>query len=174
MHDYQDPDKFYTTVRTTYRDVVARAHEDGTDLKNATDEVAEIVAPLIKQGDLTVPLDDLIRHAVNDVDRVDGRRADTALRAIANGEEALDLSGDPALDVVVKLGNGRRKSLRYITQADLMLMDELRYANMRNAQDSYDRWRRTYEPWFRVLNRHATVETAHASGDLPDLEDPSE
>lgn len=170
-HEYSDPGEFYAEIRKAYREVVAECEDEGVDLKNATDAVADLVEPRIKDGSLTVPLDDLIRSAVKDVDRSDGSRADTALRAVARGEESIGLDNDPALDMVVTLGKGRRKSLRFVRQADLMLMDELRYSNLRNAQEAYDTWRQTYEPWFQVLGRQATVEFAMRSGDLPDFDE---
>lgn len=160
------------TVLRFYRAAVESAGDDGTTRKEALDAVVFLIMPMIAAGQVTVPIEDAIRAAVERADRIDGQRADDVLRSAARGEHSFGTDGDPILDVVVVLGEGRRKTWRHVTRHDLTEMDRLRYRNMRSAADAYDRWRRDFEPWLEVLLRHATLGEAVESGDLPPGDSP--
>lgn len=157
----------HDAVTRIYRAIVADAGTEGIARKEAMDELVAQVTPLVRSGVVEVDPDAAIRAEGAACDDADGRRADAVLRAAAEGEDALDLEGDPVLDLVTVLGDGMRKAWRHVTVADLREMDQVRYRNLRRASDAYDRWRREYEPWLEILTRHATLGEAVSAGDLP-------
>ncbi len=165
------PESLLHACTRIYRAVVADAGVDTISRKEALDELVTVVTPLVATGVVVVDADDAIRRVGMAVDDADGRRADAVLRAAARGEDNLDLEGDPVLDLVTVLGDGMRKAWRHVTAGDLREMDQVRYRNMRQSSDAYDRWRRDYEPWLAVLFRHPTLGDAVLAGDLPDTDE---
>lgn len=154
-------------ITRIYRAIVADAGADATELKLALDELVLQVRPRVEAGEIVLDIDDAIRAAGRAADKRDGNRVDGTLRAIARGEDSLEMDDDPLLDMVVTLGAGRRKIWRHVNQDDLREMDALRYQNLHAQQLAYKRWRDEYQPWIAVLFRHSTIGAAVEAGDLP-------
>lgn len=152
-------------VRQEWRDVIA-ASPDGTTLAEAREVASERLRDMVDRGELKIPVDSAILAALKDADKTDNRQADKMLGRVLNGEQALDMDGDSGLDVVVALGDGLRKTLRHINYHDLLLMDQLRYRNMRASVDAYDEWRSKYEAVMAPVMKHGSVGAAVASGEL--------
>lgn len=159
------------SIARIYRAIIADANTEGIDRKEALDELVLQIRPLVQSGDVALDLDEAIRAEGRRVDERDGGRVDGVLRAIARGDDALDLDDDPVLDLVVTLGAGRRKIWRHVNRDDLREMDSLRYQNLHAQQLAYKRWRDEYEAWVTVLFRHPTIGDAVLANDLPGCDD---
>ena len=154
--------EFLGRVADVYRTVVAESDPDeGTTKAEALAEAVLRLRDMVDAGDLHIPLDFALRRAVDRVDELDGRGADRSLARVMAGQLALDGTD---LDVVVILGEGRRKPLRHIGDADLRAMDATRYRNLRNAQEAYSQWRDVYEPALAAAAIHGTIGAAFDSG----------
>lgn len=131
-----------TTVSRIYREVVADSAAEGIDRQVAYDTAVARLVRMIRSGALDLPMDVAVRAALDRADDRDARRADSVLRRIAAGETSLLTEvGDPLLDVIVKLGGGRRKAWRDVTAEDLQVMTELRAKNARIVVESFSQWR---------------------------------
>lgn len=163
------PDDFYyewtDKVRAIWREVISEADPlAGTTKGEAREIASERIRALVDSGDLKIPVDTAINAAIEKADSEDGKATDRVLRAIVTGAAALDLDGDPILDFVVKLGAGKRKPWRNVNRDDLVEIEQARYRNLRNAQNSYDAFRTDYEPAFAALSRYETCAAAVAAG----------
>lgn len=158
---------FEEACRTEYRKAIRAAGPDGTSRKEAIDVVVALIRPRVSSGELAPDVDEAINRQCREQDHRDGTFTDAALQALMRGEATLGLDGDPALDVVVVLGAGARKVMRYITRTDLVDMDRERYRNLRAIQNSYDEWRHLFEAWFTELDRYPDVGSIHSAGVFP-------
>lgn len=165
-----DFESFEQAVETVYREVVAEAGEEPVKRQEAFDVAAERIGQLILDGVVTVPHDQAVRAALMSADERDGKAVDRVLSALSAGQESLGYDGDPFLDTVVVLGDGLRKSFRFVSLDDMAEMDRLRYQNLHRAQESYHRWREQYEGWSQCVRRHGTVGAAVAAGDVPEFD----
>ena len=155
---------FLFYVADVYRSVVAEADPDeGTTIAAAKVESVARLRDMVDGGDITIPLDFALRHAIDRVDERDGKAADKELKQALTGQGRLDLDGGH-LDTVVVLGNGRRKPLRNLREADVESMDQERYKNLRNAQNAYDDWRITYELARAAVRKYGSIGAAVAAG----------
>lgn len=152
-------------VLSIYRDVIGQCDPDeGTTKGEAKMIAARRVRDLVEAGELEVPVDLAISASIDRADSHDGGVADKVIARTMRGEDALGLEDDPNLDVVVVLGEGRRKPLRYVNRDDLLSMDALRYRNMRAAATAYDEWRETFEQALAAIIAHGTFGDAAESG----------
>lgn len=162
-------ESFEDAVASVYREVVAEGGDEPTKRMEAFDIAIERITQLVLDGIVGVPHDQAIRAALMAVDERDGASVDKILSSMAAGQDALDFDADPMLDRIAVLGNGLRKSFRFVTVGDLREMDALRYQNLRSAQEAYDRWRRQYDAWEPCVRRHNTIGAAVSVGDVPDF-----
>ncbi len=165
------PDDFYYEwdhrVTLEWRAVIREMEDvDGAAKQEAKPVAAGRLRALIDAGELKIPVDTAINSALEAADKRDTGSADRVIRRALNGEDALSLDGDPGLDVVVALGNGVRKSLGATTADDWLVMDSLKYANMRAAADAYDEWRPDFERVRAALMRYRTFGAAYAAGEF--------
>lgn len=154
-------------IARIYRAIIADGGTTHVDRKAALDELVLQVRPRVLAGDIDLDIDDAIRAAGRAADERDGNRVDGVLRAIAQGQDSLEIDDDPVMDLVVTLGGGRRKVWRFVNADDLREMDSLRFQNLHSQQLAYKRWRDEYEAWASVLLRHDTIGDAVLAGDLP-------
>lgn len=163
------PDDFYydwtVKTRAIWREVIAEADPtEGTTKAAAREIAAARIHDLIDSGDLKIPVDTAINAAIEKADTDDGKATDRVLRAVVEGTWSMEYEDDPILDYVVKLGAGRRKPWRHVTQADLIEVEQARYRNMHNAQTAYHDFRGYYDRAFLVLGQHSTFGDAAESG----------
>ncbi len=151
-------------IRDAYRAAVAAADPDsGTTLREVVETVKVDLAARIREGSLELDPDDYLPMLIRRVDERDGAMADAVLERHVFGQSALD-DDEATLDVVVTLGAGKRKLWRHVTADDLLAMDEIRYSNVRAAQDAYDRWRSTYSLARRAMAQYPTMGDAVTAG----------
>lgn len=136
-----------------YRRVVA-AQGSSAEHVNKLDMFA-IAADTIRQrihdGELDIPIEDAIHAALEKADSRDGQAADGILARIARGEVGLSMWPDPLLDVVVTLGQGRRKAWKHVTAEDLAAMADLRNQNTKAARRSERRFLKDVEAVYADL-----------------------
>lgn len=155
---------FSQTVNRIYQRQLSLFGSSGAQLRDVMDAARPEIRMLIDAGELSIDIDGVIDAELLSVDESNGKQADRVLAQLANGQEYLTIDADPMLDVVVTLGKGLRKQWRDITSADLVLMDELRYQNVRKQQDAYGNWRAVFAPVASILVRFATIGDAVAAG----------
>lgn len=160
-----DPDfdfEWEHAVADTYAQVVGEADEnEGIGRQDAMKIAAERLLQMVEDGDLKPDIDDVIKRALSTADKEHTGRADKLIRDTAQGKYKV-FEADKNLNTVVALGKGRRKLWRYVEESDLVLMDELRYANVRNAQESYNTWRHSFETTRYALRQYRNIEAAIA------------
>jgi len=154
------------TITRIYREALAEAGPEGADRQEVLMVAAARVAMEVRSGRLAYTIDSFIQSELIKVDESDGKKADTIIRAAAIGQASFDLS-DAVLDVVVTLGNGRRKSWRDVNSDDLVAMNEVRYRNYKAVRDSYQDWFKSYRAIAPVLLQYKTFGAAVAAGGFP-------
>lgn len=154
------------TITRIYREALAEAGPEGADRQEVLIVAGARVATEVRSGRLAYTIDSFIQSELIKVDESDGKRADQIIRTAATGQGAFELS-DAVLDVVVTLGNGRRKSWRDVTRDDLVAMNEVRYRNYKAVRDSYQDWFKSYRAIVPVLLQHKTFGAAVAAGGFP-------
>lgn len=155
---------FSQTVNAIYQKNLALFGSTGAQLRKVMDAARPEIRSLIESGELTIDINGVIDAELLSVDESNGKQADRVLAQLANGQATFSLDPDPMLDVVVTLGKGHRKLWRDITSSDLVLMDELRYQNVRKQQDAYGAWRAVFSPVATILVRFETIGDAVAAG----------
>lgn len=156
---------FEETVARMYRESVAMYGTEGVERQLAFDDAIGKAMNLVRSGAMTAPVEMAIRAALEKADDRDSRHADNIIKRIVAGERSLFTpSGDPALDVVVKLGKGLRKAWRDINDEDLLLMTELRGKNVRTVVESFESWKGDVQALMPALVAHGTVGAAVESG----------
>lgn len=155
---------FSQTVNRIYQKHLARFGAEGAQLRDVMDSARPEIRMMIDSGELAIDIDGVIDAELLSVDSSNGKQADRVLAHLADGEGSLYVDGDPMLDVVVTLGKGLRKQWRDITSADLVLMDELRYQNVRKQQNAYSTWRSVFAPVAAALVPFGTIGDAVAAG----------
>lgn len=163
-------ESFDDAVASIYREVVAESGDEAIKKQEAFDVASERVTQLVLDGVIDVPANAAIRAALEVVDKSDRDSVSKVLRAMSAGQDPLDYADDPMLDRVAIVGDGLRKTFRYVAVEDLREMDSLRYRNLRSAQESYHAWRMQYEAWEPCVKRHGTVGAAVAAGDVPEFD----
>lgn len=144
--------------RKIYADFSVEADEGRVHSKEAADELVRRIKPRLESGELVISPDQQIRDIASRVRKSDGKATDVIIDRLRGGQDAIPMpAGDPALDLLVILGDGYSKQWSQVTIDDLDQMDRARYKNVRDAQNSYDRWRANYEPVRIVLRSYATV-----------------
>lgn len=125
-----------------YKRIVKESGADGLDRARAEADAADEVSALIDRGEVAEPnrFNALVK-IVRGIDSRQGAAADRIIERLALGEVTLSMEDDPTLDTVVTLGSGRRKSWRYVTVADLELMDEERNRNFKAVSESFKKWK---------------------------------
>lgn len=161
---------FEQAVLDVYRGIVGEAGEDSIKKDEAFGLAADRLAEMVAAGALEVPARAAIMAQLEKADKHDKGSVDRALTALSAGIDPLAYDEDPLLDFVCTVGDGIRKSFRWISADDMREMDTLRYRNLRSAQDGYDRWRRLYDGWTPCLRRHGTVGAAFSAGDVPEFD----
>lgn len=155
---------FSSAVSRILQQTFAEFGNDRVQLRDVMEVAHPRVKALIESGELSIDIDGVIDAEMLAVDSAHGKLADRVLAQLANGLETLTIDEDPMLDVIVTLGKGLRKQWRHINSEDLILMDNLRYDNMRKQQDAYGAWRAVYSPVAAVLIRYDSLESAVAAG----------
>lgn len=155
---------FSQTVNRIYQQHLARFGTAGAQLRDVMDSARPEIRMMIDSGELSIDIDGVIDAELLSVDESNGKQADRVLAQLANGQDSLGIATDPILDVVVTLGKGLRKQWRDITSADLVLMDELRYQNVRKQQNAYSTWRSVFAPVAAALVPFGTIGDAVAAG----------
>ena len=172
MHDNEFEFEWDVTVTRVYQEVVGEADpEDGVGRQDAFISASTRLQEMVDSGELFIDVPQAIRAALERADRVQGRAADSVIKRLAMGQDSFDMDDDPGLDIVVILGNGRRKPWRHVTAEDLRDMDRLRYDNYRKQAIAYDEWRRSYDTVLPVVAQHGSVGTAAAAGAFSHRED---
>jgi len=152
-------------VREVYREVIAACDPtDGTTKADAKLVAAQRIRAHIDAGDLKVPIDTAINAAIDKADAADSGSADKVMARSMRDEDALDLDNDPGMDVVVALGEGKRKPLRFILLVDLMEMDRLRYRNVSVVNIAYTAWREDYDRALPAVTLFGSFGAAVESG----------
>jgi len=164
MHDPEDMYDWHQDVLDVYRHVVATVEDESIQRQEAFQQAESRLLEMYDEGSLKIPANEAIRAALLEVDKRDGSRADAVLEAALSGQDSFGMEGDPILDVVVILGEGRRKLWRHVTSDDLREMDRLRYRNLRSQQHAYETWRDSYEPTLEALSRFPTFGDAVQHG----------
>ena len=154
------------TITRIYREALSEAGPDGADRQEVLIVAGARVATEVRAGRLAYTLDRYIQSELIRVDESDGKKADTIIRVAATGQGAFDLS-DAVLDVVVTLGNGRRKSWRDVNSDDLVAMNKVRYHNYKAVRDSYQEWFKSYRAIIPVVLQYKTFGAAVAAGGFP-------
>lgn len=150
-------------VATTYSEVVAEYGDSGTTFKQAAEIATTRIIEAIERGDCKPDMVDVVKRQLKHADSQSGKRGDKLVSDFVNGRQTLfDCEED--LNTVVILGDGERKCWRHINEEDLEKMDDARFRNLRNAQDSYNIWREDYVKAKPVLRKHNTVERAIRAG----------
>jgi hypothetical protein len=146
-------------VASIYRATVADLTqvEDNVQRKTAFAHTTEKIVDLVRNEELSIPLDDVIHAALMKVDERDGGYADAAIKSLVAGQNDLEIEGSPMLSMVVTLGRGKRKVWRDFTVDDLAELDRLRYQNVASVKAAYDEWRADYEAIFPGLLAAGTV-----------------
>lgn len=163
MTDYELDFEWDTTVTRVYQEVIAEADpEDGMGRQEAFITAAARLQQMVDSGELFIDVSAAIRAALERADKSQGRAADSVIKRLASGQDDLGLDDDPTLDIVVILGDGKRKPWRHVTADDLRDMDRLRYQNYRKQAIAYDEWRESYDAVLPVVSRHGTVGSAAA------------
>lgn len=155
---------FNQTVNRIYQKQLSLFGSAGAQLRDVMDAARPEIRMLIDSGELSIDIDGVIDAELLSVDESNGKQADRVLAQLANGQDYLNIDADPMLDVAVTLGKGLRKQWRDITSADLVLMDELRYQNVRKQQEAYGVWRSVFSPVAAILLNFDTVGDAVAAG----------
>lgn len=172
MHDDNNRYDWDPTITDVYRQVVGNSDiHTGVERQQAFDQCIPRIRDMVRRGDLTIPLDDMIRAALVRIDEREGASADKVLRRLVTGEDSLAFETDPLLNVVVTLGRGRRKPWRNIARADLIEMDRIRYENLRAVQNSYEEWRQTFPAALALVLQYGTFGEAAAAGAMHPLGD---
>lgn len=157
---------FPTSVTRVYQQVVGESSPlNGTTKQDAFTEAVSRLTSMVQSGEIVIDIEAAIRAELGRADDQQGRAADAVIKRISDGQDTLDPEdGDPMLDIVVKLGDGKRKPWRHITMDDLISMDSLRYKNYRAQQVAYDEWRQSFEHVRPVLAIYPTVGEAVQAG----------
>lgn len=151
-------------VAQTYSDVVSEADpKEGISRQDAFEIAVERLTGAVRRGEIEIDLSRMVRLSLTREDEAQGKRADRLVADTVQGVLTL-VDCDRDLNTVVTLGKGQRKLWRHINDDDLLRMDEVRYQNMRAAQDSYNAWRQNYAVVLQKLKSHRTVERAIAAG----------
>ena len=95
---------------------------------------------------------------------MDRRNANRTIEAAIVVGELGSIDPKLAPNIVVILGDGKRKPWRNVTADDLRDMDRIRYHNYRKQAVAYDEWRESYDAVLPIVSRHGTVGTAASRG----------
>lgn len=165
MTDYELDFEWDTTVTRVYQEVIAEADpDDGVGRQEAFTTAASRIQDMVNAGELFVDVSQAIRAALERADKSQGRAADAVIKRLATGQDDLGLDDDQTLNIVVILGDGKRKPWRNVTADDLRDMDRIRYHNYRKQAVAYDEWRESYDAVLPIVSRHGTVGTAASRG----------
>lgn len=154
------------TITRIYREALVESGPDGADRQEVLIVAGARIATEIRAGRLGYTLDSFIRSELIKVDESDGKKADAIIRAAATGQGSFELT-DAALEVVVTLGNGRRKVWRDVGVDDLAVMNDVRYRNYKAVRDSYQDWFKSYRAIVPVVLEFKTFGAAVAAGGFP-------
>lgn len=146
-----------------YQQVVYQA-PDGAQRRDLYEEAAEIIQGQYDRGEIEISLDKAIRAALNEADKQQGAAADKIIDDLRKGIGDLQLDGDPILRTVVTLGKGLRKSWEYVTVNDLLILDDQRRTNLKNAQEAFDIWENNLDVILPIVGEHVTVGAAVRAG----------
>ena len=172
MTDYELDFEWDTTVTRVYQEVIAEADpDDGVGRQEAFTTAANRIQDMVNAGELFVDVSQAIRAALERADKSQGRAADAVIKRLATGQDDLGLDDDPTLNIVVILGDGKRKPWRNVTADDLRDMDRIRYHNYRKQAVAYDEWRESYDAVLPIVSRHGTVGTAASRGAFDHMAD---
>lgn len=167
MHDEIGRYDWRLKLTEVYREIVGRADEAlGIERRAALDEAVPEIVALITSGDIALPVADLVRVALTKTDEAEGQSVSKVLKALAEGRETLPMDDDPMLDVVVSLGNGRRKPWRHVTVPDLREMDLIRNKNRIQVEDAYQEDSKRLRKLEAAVGPYGTVGAALKAGAL--------
>lgn len=165
LHDVSEPaptaDK---AMDDEYRRIMIESGDDGMSSAKALDIAAGRVVRMVEGGDVEAP--DLHMTLVGigkRVDRAHGNRADSIIAKMAQGQFHLFEDRD-LLETIVTLGDGRRKSWKFVTANDLKEMREVRQRNMKAAVESFTAFEASYNSVLKTVLEHNTVGAAAAAG----------
>lgn len=167
MHDEIGRFDWRLKLTEVYRAVVGRADAaTGMERQAALDEAVPVVVSMIAAGDLALPVADLVRVALTNTDEAEGESVSKVLKKLADGRDPLPLSDDPMLDVVVTLGEGRRKPWRHVTVQDLREMDSIRNKNRIRVEEAYQEDSKRLQKLAAAIEPHGTIGAAIQAGAL--------
>ena len=165
LHEVNEPiPSAHKAMAAAYRKQVGLAKDDGLSVQRAIRDAADEVRYLVDMGEVHAP--DMIASLVNigqKVDKEEKSYTDAIIRKLANGEVTL-FDVDDTLSAVVTLGEGRRKSWRYVTAQDLNEMFELRRKNHQKQLEAFERFSDNVDVIMRAIAAHGTVELAVQAG----------
>lgn len=152
------------TFTRVYQEVVGADAVNGTTKQEAFTVATHRILAMIAAGELTVDVSEAVRATLARIDDTQGRAADHVIKRLSSGQQDLNLDTDPSLNTVVKLGDGKRKLWRYVTQEDLIHMDRLRYRNYRAQRLAYNEWQESLHAILPVVTRYPNLGDAVADG----------
>ena len=161
LHEINEPiPSARNAMAKAYRERVALAKEEGVSVQHAISEAAYDVRYLIDMGEVNAP--DVIASLVDigqKVDKEEKSHTDSIIKKLANGEVTM-FDCEETLSAVVTLGEGRRKSWRFVMAQDITEMFELRRKNHQKQAEAFERFSRDVEAIMPVLSVYSTVEKA--------------
>ena len=151
---------FHEVVTEEYRRAVETHGDDhaGINRQDAFAHANAAIRARLHSGEVELPIDDAIHAALVEADGRDGASADKILARIARGEVGLSIWPDPMLDVIVTLGNGRRKPWKRVTADDLQDMAALRTRNTNAARRSERRFVKDVNRVYSALVTAGSIE----------------
>lgn len=156
-------------VTAAYRQEVARIVSvtgNAADRKTASEAAARVLAQKVAAGEIAVDLEEYFTAKIQKADEHDGARADLILEK-ATSHDSLTLF-DVDMEVIVTLGNGKRKPWGAVTAKDLHEMNAIRHKNVQTVVRSYNRdWLPKYFAVAEVLEGYENFGHAYRAGGFP-------
>lgn len=154
-------------VTRVYQDVISEADPaEGMQRQEAYNVAIERLLYMVEVGEIQIDMASAIRHQLEQVDRQQGKRADSVIKKLVTGQDAFDQEDDPFLRTVVTLGSGKRKAWRDVTSADLVDMDYERFKNVQTQMAAYSKWKENLHTLYDATSRYGTIGRAVDAGAL--------
>lgn len=141
-----------------YQKFALDAGEDGGDKLEIMQQAADEVRLAIDLGDVQ-PVD-VVASLLNigeSLDKGQQKHSKNMIHRLADGQQDLQLEGDPMLMTVAALGKGERKSWAYITGHDMQRILNLAKDDMESKQRAYRKLESDYAVVLPTVLRYRTV-----------------
>ena len=152
------------TITRVYRETVGLYGAEGVSRQEAIESGVSTLMSEHRAGRLDVDIERYFRSRLVEADEKDGRNADTIIRRAAFGQVPL-IAAD--LDIVVTLGKGLRKQWGDVTLSDLTAMNEIRFQNYKQAEQSYSDFNAALVRIREVMMQHGTFGAAYEADGFP-------